>query len=400
LCFGKTDSDVLENYLGGLNALPGWLGRLDIDLVDRTASVAPCWPNLPGADGVVYYAVPGELGPGPELWRGLESAMRTRAVRVLTETRVDQLLVSTSGRVSGVQVTNADDLRLEINARRAVVLCTGGFENAPGLCDSYLPVSPVHAISHPGNTGDGLRLAQSVGADVWHMNNFFGFWCLPVEGYAVAFGLGFTDPGHLIVGADGRRFAAETGREAHDRLRVLGDVLPSAPTYPQLPAFALLDERALQSAPISGFRSPNGYSWSSDNAAELAAGWIVGADSSEQLGPALGIDGGNLARTVAVFNAAAASGVDAAFGRSAATMRPLEGERIYGVRMWPGVATTSGGPRRDRWARVLGPNRAPIPGLYAAGGNGSVWRHLTQHGGGLTDALVFGRVAVEHALAH
>ena len=65
--------------------------------------------------------------------------------------------------------------------------------------------------------------------------------------------------------------------------------------------------------------------------------------------------------------------------------------------MTPGVATASGGPRRDADARVLGPGGGaggdPIPGLFAAGAAGSIWGHLTEHGGGLTDAIVFGRIA-------
>jgi succinate dehydrogenase/fumarate reductase flavoprotein subunit len=42
---------------------------------------------------------------------------------------------------------------------------------------------------------------------------------------------------------------------------------------------------------------------------------------------------------------------------------------------------------------VLRPGGAPIPGLFAAGAAGSIWGHLTEHGGGLTDAIVFGRIA-------
>jgi succinate dehydrogenase/fumarate reductase flavoprotein subunit len=67
--------------------------------------------------------------------------------------------------------------------------------------------------------------------------------------------------------------------------------------------------------------------------------------------------------------------------------------------MHPGVATASGGPRRDARARVLRPDGSAIPGLYAAGGCGSIWAHLTEHGGGLTDAIVFGRIAGEQAAA-
>src|SRR5690349_3306613 len=39
----------------------------------------------------------------------------------------------------------------------------------------------------------------------------------------------------------------------------------------------------------------------------------------------------------------------------------------------------------------------PVPGLYAAGAVSLVWGHLIEHGGGLTDAIVFGRIAGEQA---
>jgi hypothetical protein len=52
--------------------------------------------------------------------------------------------------------------------------------------------------------------------------------------------------------------------------------------------------------------------------------------------------------------------------------------------------TAAGGPRRDGRAWVADKSGRAIPGLYAAGGAGSVWRHLIRHGGGLTDAIAFG----------
>ncbi len=36
---------------------------------------------------------------------------------------------------------------------------------------------------------------------------------------------------------------------------------------------------------------------------------------------------------------------------------------------------------------------AAHPGLYAAGAVSLAWGHLIEHGGGLTDAMVFGRIA-------
>ncbi len=32
----------------------------------------------------------------------------------------------------------------------------------------------MHFYGNPGNTGDGIRMAQAVGADLWHMNQMIG----------------------------------------------------------------------------------------------------------------------------------------------------------------------------------------------------------------------------------
>ena len=70
---------------------------------------------------------------------------------------------------------------------------------------------------------------------------------------------------------------------------------------------------------------------------------------------------------------------------------------LWAIECWPAVATASGGPRRNARAQVVRPDGIPIPNLFAAGAAGSVWGHLTDHGGGLTDALVFGRIAGRQA---
>jgi succinate dehydrogenase/fumarate reductase flavoprotein subunit len=56
------------------------------------------------------------------------------------------------------------------------------------------------------------------------------------------------------------------------------------------------------------------------------------------------------------------------------------------------VTFTEGGLRIDPGARVIGRSGAPIPGLYAAGGDGGGVYH-ERYAGGLSLALVFGRIA-------
>jgi succinate dehydrogenase/fumarate reductase flavoprotein subunit len=50
-------------------------------------------------------------------------------------------------------------------------------------------------------------------------------------------------------------------------------------------------------------------------------------------------------------------------------------------------------------ALCFGRTGRPVLEAYAAGAVSLVWGHLIEHGGGLTDAIVFGRVAGSQAAA-
>src|ERR1700749_4377931 len=68
----------------------------------------------------------------------------------------------------------------------------------------------------------------------------------------------------------------------------------------------------------------------------------------------------------------AQAGRDGVFGRPAPSLAAL-GPPLYAIEIWPGLATASGGPRRDARARVLASAPAggePVPGPYARGAAG------------------------------
>jgi succinate dehydrogenase/fumarate reductase flavoprotein subunit len=307
-------------------------------------------------------------------------------------------LTSVADRVSGVIVEHAGQ-QATINARGGVVLACGGFEGDAQLAASYLPLGPTWPVGHAGNTGEGLRMAQSAGADLWHMYGFFGWFAYRAEDFASPFAIDFFGAGHIFVDADGHRFADETGYEVHDRLRALLTYLPRNPNRPRLPSWAIFDESARLAGPLNGLLgTPNDYRWSADNAGEIERGWIVSACSVEELSQQTGI-GAALNQTMSEYNASAAAGRDDRFGRSADTLVPLDTSRLYAIATWPGIAGTTGGPRHDARARVVRPDGSPIAGLYAAGAVSLVWGHLIDHGGGLTDAIVFGRIAGAEAAA-
>jgi len=400
LCFGRTDREVLAAFAAGLHEVPGWLAGLGGETTecepDAFGGMLPSWPHFPGAGHVTYrqFTPAGNRRPGEALWAVLEQAVRARGIPVACEAPARDLLLGDDGGVEGA-VIGTDAIR----ARGGVVLASGGFEYDEELRDAFLPL-PLVPVGHVGNTGDTLRLAQRAGAALWHMSAFFGWLSFRLPEYAAGFTLDVHAPSFVYVDGDGRRFADETGWEVHDKVRSLTAYLPRRPNRPRMPGHIVFDEAARVAGPLHGIvGSPNGYRWSPDNSAELARGWITRGETAEELADAAGIDAQTLTATLERYAAATACGRDDDFGRVRETLVPLR-PPLYAIAFWPGLATASGGPRRDARARVLRGGGTPIPGLYGAGAAGSIWGHLTEHGGGLSDAIVFGRIAGAQAASH
>ena len=402
LCFGKTDLAVLEAFAARLPEVPGWIAALGGETAacdpGAFAGMLPSWPHFPGAGHVSYrqFVPPDGERPGVGLWRTLEAAVRERGVPVALETRVVELITE-DGATTGAVVEHVSE-RGPIRARRGVVLASGGFEFDAELVDTYLPL-PLVGVGHPGNTGDTIRLACGAGASLWHMGAFFGWLAFVAAEHPAGFTLDVHAPSFVCIDGDGRRFADETGWEVHDKVRSLTAYLPRRRNRPRMPGFIVFDEAARRAGPLHGIvGTPNDYAWSTDNSAELTAGWIVRGESGGELAIAIGVQESVLEATLAEYAGAVSAGRDDLFGRAPETLAPLTAP-LYAIRFTPGVATASGGPRRDAHARVLATGGEPIAGLYAAGAAGSIWGHLTEHGGGLTDAIVFGRIAGAHAAA-
>jgi succinate dehydrogenase/fumarate reductase flavoprotein subunit len=405
LFFGKTGRSVAQAYVAGLNDLRAWITKLGGEpvVVDPPPgsfpAVIPSWPPVPGSDGVRYWVVGGhpDLRRGEALWRLLADTLAARGITVRHGHAATSLTVTGAGRVSGALVTSGAQSE-PVTASRGVILACGGFEADEYFKDAFLPVPRLHRVGHEGNTGDAIRMVLPVGGALWHMSEFFGWFAFQAAEYDAAFAIDYHAPGFLLVNAAGQRFADETGYEVHERLRALVNVKPALGYYPVLPAYGICDGRTLAAGALHGVvGTPNDYRWSTDNLAEVRRGWITRASSPGELAERFGLDPAVLTLTLTEFNAAAIAGRDERFGRRAEYMAALDLADLYAIELWPAVATTSGGPRRDACSRVVRPDGTPVPGLYAAGGAGTVWGPFTHSGGGLTDALVFGRLAGQEA---
>ena len=128
-------------------------------------------------------------------------------------------LVMENGRVSGA-IVEREGQRVSVHARRGVVLACGGFPANQDLkrrVYGHLAAGKNHILlPPPGNTGDGLRLAQGVGGHFHDEVHQPAAWT-PVslvpqaDGSTVPFPHFFDrgKPGYISVDRRGRRFVNE-----------------------------------------------------------------------------------------------------------------------------------------------------------------------------------------------
>lgn len=175
--------------------------------------------------------------------------------------------------------------------------------------------------------------------------------------------------------------------------------------YPNSPSWFVFDETLRKQKPLVGLGiSTPGYGFvdygAADNSDAVKKGWILKADTIEELGQkikALQENGGKmdpaaLAETVKAYNAACAAGEDKEFGRLKSTLQPVSDGPFYACPLVAGGPNTKGGLAANAKREVLDWNLQPIPGLYAVGEIASALKFVYQGGGNLTECLVFGQV--------
>ena len=137
----------------------------------------------------------------------------------------------------------------------------------------------------------------------------------------------------------------------------------------------------------------------SDNSDAVKKGWILKADSIEELGKKIleqkdnggKMDPKVLAETVARYNEFCKEGEDKDFGRLKSTLQPVAEGPFYAVPLVAGGPNTKGG-LAAKLARSTGLGSEADSGLYAVGEIASALKFVYQGGGNLTETLVFGQV--------
>jgi succinate dehydrogenase/fumarate reductase flavoprotein subunit len=349
---------------------------------------------------------PARPGGGASLFAALERAVASReSIRVHYEHPAKRLIQDATGRVVGVEVASPAGPR-RFEARRAVVLTCGGYEYDEEMKISYLRAAPLYFYGSPMNTGDGVRMAQAVGADLWHMNSMIGraIGHFELDGKSYNYYVAIWPGGYLFTDKYGKRFADEhmQAMSRHDFYYELINYDTARAEYPRIPCYWFFDQRRASAGPLvngSGAAGPHRYVWSPGAEAEIERGWLIRGDDLVDIARRAGVsDPEQAARTIGEYNEACRTQTDR-FGRPADSLIPLDQPPYYCMPLWPGGPNTSGGPKRNEHAQVIDVFGDPIPGLYEAGELGeAVGALYPANGGNISDALCFGRIAVEHAL--
>ena len=437
ISWGATPMDVCQAWATWANQERAWLDGMGIKYTVSAASTAE-FPTLPGASTIFGLSATGQ---GPTFFQALDQQVQKRGIPILFNTTGTDLIQDPSTKeVLGVKALSNFSEVLNIQAKKGVVICTGGFEYNDRMKLNYLKSYPYHGLGWPYNTGDGIKMAQGVGADLWHMNAVSAFmrqWypaLSPISLYCSVSGYGY-----IWVNKYGKRYYNEVlgATFTHTWNYALDDFDLTEPGYDRIPTFLIFDDTTRLKGPVMGTTSyaaaclPPQFggipAWSKDNSVEIAAGyilkgqtsitdlvntinafpWEVNSPNDWQADPVdapavdlvVPMDPNNLNAAVNQWNADCAAGKgDTVFGRTAAQMAPISTPPFYAVAMWPGGPNTQGGPVRDARARILDTKGNPIPRLYGNGECGSIWGFLyAGSGGDMSELIAFGRISGNNA---
>ena len=399
-----TPDEVLEAYVRGMcdirSTLVSW-GADESGMVDLTdkkiSNLTVEYPELVGSDAVRTNLIDGKVSRA-SMWRFLKKGVVARADKIdcWYESPATALIQDPSTKaIIGAEIEH-EGKTVRIAARNGVVMALGGFENNAEYMQQATGYTTVYPIGTLFNEGDGIRMAQEIGAKMWHM----GAWESNGTGLAqqedrmrnLSTRTFFTSGSVVLVGTDGSRYAAEDLEQRHGHLKIAGSwIMPQRP----LRNFYVFDEA--QKADLEAGKAKYYATFAFNNIDEkIEKGAIYKADTLEDIASHFGMDPATLTRTIDLFNQAAESGVDV-FGRAPEAMRAFGSGPYYALEAWPSVLNTQGGPERTAAGEVLAADGTVIPHLYSAGEFGGVTANDYQGGGNVAECIVFGKISGENA---
>jgi fumarate reductase flavoprotein subunit len=330
------------------------------------------------------------------LLRALEKQLIDRGGAVLRGTKVEKLIVE-GGVCVGVEAMQ-NGQRTRIDAK-AVVIADGGFPANREMVAKYITprADRVLCRAAPGAQGDGIRMAEAVGAKIGGLGKFYGhihhknamsnaqLWPYPHLDAAAEIG--------ILVGPDGKRFVDEGlgGVVMANAIAQLADPLSS---------FLIVDEAIWQTEPKITATVPANPSMAN------AGGPDVMAPDLADLAGKIGVSADALMATIKAHNDAVARGdySELEIPRSMRRHKPMAIAQapFRAVPLCAGITGTMGGVVIDAHAQAQTKDGAPFAGLYAVGTPVAGLEGGPRAGyvGGLSKAFILGLLAGEHVAAN
>ncbi len=364
-------------------------------------------------------------GFGMKTFHELDAKREELGVEVMFDCHDEHLIQDpTTKEILGAYTLIGDDETPKaVKARKGVIMTCGGFEFNEELKNKYLKIYPFKFEGWRFNTGDGIRMVQEVGANLWHMDNVISMTSMytrdPENDFSIlAFPVG---PSFIWVNRLGKRFVNEQNTGSpHNGWHTLMSFSDEICDFDRIPTWCVFDQACFEAGKLStsqgdSFECGNFTTdlpdelrdwdgWSQDNQAEVDKGWIMKADTLDDLAAQMKewdswMDAETLKATVAEYNQFCANGRDERFDRPEVTLQALSEEGpFYAYAIYPGSCSTLGGPEKNTNGQVLDPAGNPIPRLYAAGCFGNFQDHsygIT--GGNNAENQVWGRICARHA---
>ncbi|MBQ9265354.1 MAG: FAD-dependent oxidoreductase [Clostridia bacterium] len=351
-------------------------------------------PVINSASGSLYMRTHTAVMPnGTGYFKAFQTRLadKTDLWTPLMNTTAESLITDETGRVTGVNAVGKEGNKVTLHANKGVILATGGFagnvEMRMEYCvsDKWPDLSAkVITTNMPGVTGDGLRMAQEVGAELINMDQI---QLLPYANpwTGATSDITLTYSASCYINKNGERFVREDGRRDEMSLAIIAQ--PDGLMYQLFSADAVPD-------PATGKTlGDKTVSYYLDN---HLAGYVQ-ADTLEGLAEILGMDPAVLQATVDDMNACVRGEKTDDYGRVTWT-KELKTGPWYAYPRKPAAHHTMGGVNIDLSTHALRADGSVIEGLYCAGEITGNFHGANRLGGNaIVDFCVFGRIAGENA---
>jgi fumarate reductase flavoprotein subunit len=331
---------------------------------------------------------------GDVMLRTFESALSKLGGAVLRGRRAVNLITEDDA-VVGFTGTESDGTDFVVKAK-AVVIADGGFQTNEDDILGVISPNPEKVFQRNARTGmgDGMRMAQKVGAGVSDLRGLYGHVlskdCFTSDKLWPYAWLDFVLAAGIVVGKDGRRFADEGEGGVHMANCIAGLADPSS-------AVVIADQTIWEERGTFNILPPN------PRLAE-GGGTIHKAPTLEGLAELAGLDAIGLRSQVEQYNAAISTDTLGKLDPLRTTAKfkayPIVTSPFYAFPAAAGITYTMGGISIDHYGRVLDRAGIPMQGLYAVGcaTGGLEGGEKKGYVGGLVKSSVTGLRAAEHII--